>query len=728
MVSIPFLKKSKKQSHGEVYIGIFFKEQDGVVMYLEDGKAGLKILGTEHFNYSNGWEQLVDDIDEVLYRLETRTHLAPQKAIFFVYSHFVDPVHKEIKRSFLSKIKELSKSLDLKPLGYIECQEAIVEHLRAKEHAPLHMIMLEFDKTVLTLALYQGGNNIHEQQVARTGDVINTLTPVLKELKEKYVLPNRLILYDEKSVTGDVSTLLSNRWDEDIFPTPPKLDILTQEELEKSLVDVFARQIHGLPAAGGASAAGAGVGTVVSAAAADLDADVEKEDEDAITSDAGDLKTDNIKEDPAEVMGFMIGADEEQVVEEHSRHMAAGENYDLEDEPAAKPKRKAVGNPFKGVKMPRVSLPPMGKILPVIGAVLLILLVVGLGGTEFVLHKAEVKVIFPSKQVDKDVTIKSDMKLDEGTDSRQISENAQTTGQKTIGDKAKGSVTIYNSLKETKTISKGTKLTGPNNLTFVIDADVKVASASGDASDINSSTAKVSAVAGEIGNEYNVSAGTKMNISGESSSDVIAKADGAFSGGSKKQVRVASTTDVNKLRQKVVDDAKKAAAASLKSKVGDGRVIVDDLTEIDLENAKFSKKAGDEAESITLSGDVKTTYYTYDKQKLRDAFTKELSKGLASGTRIQPESIAFRIVKLENKDDADSRVVVFKVVGKAVPVFDRSQLLSKITGKQVSSLDKIVKDGYKANGVEVTNTPRVPPFTMFTPFIKKNIAVDVAYE
>lgn len=690
MVSIPFLNKGKKQSHGEVYVGIFFKEQEATVMYMEDGKTGLKVLGTEHFNYSNGWEQLVDDIDEVLYRLETKTHLAPQKAIFFIYSHFVDTQHKEIKRSFLSKIKEMAKSLDLKPLGYIECQEAIIEHLRAKEHAPLHMILLEFDRTVITLALYQGGANIYEQSVARTGDVINTLTPIFHELKQKYVLPNRLILYDEKSLTNDVSALLSNRWDEEIFPTPPKIDILTQEDLHKSLIDVFARQIH------------TAAPVVVPPADGFL-----------VSNSA-----DNIQENPNEVMGFMIGDE------------AGSETNGISDVNLGKnSKQSNVRNPLKGLKIPKIVFPAFGRVAPIMGIGIFVLLLIVLGGTEYLLHKAHVRVVFPASAVDKDVTVANNLKMDEGSDSRQVSETAQTTGQKQIGEKAKGQVTIFNSsLQDSQTLSKGTKLTGPNNLVFILDNDVKVASASGDASDINSSTAKVAAQAADIGADYNISSGTKLTISGESASSVIAKAESAFAGGSKKQVRVASAADITKLRTKVAADAKKAAADNLKSRVGDGQVIVQDLTEVELVNEKLSKKAGEETESISLSADIKTTYYTYNKDKLREAFTKELGKDVPKGTKIQPESIAFRIIRLEDKDDPENRVVTFKVVAKAVPVFDRAQLTSRIAGKQVSGLDKIVKDGFRANAVEVASTPRIPPFTVFTPFIKRNITLDVAYQ
>lgn len=706
MVSIPFLKGTKKKSHGEVYIGVFFKELEGVVMYLEDGETGLKIVGTEPFRYSNGWEGLVDDIDETLYRLETKTKIAPQKAIFFIYSHFIDEEHKEIKRPFLAKIKEISKSLDLKPLGYIECQEAIIEHLRAREHAPLHMILLEFDKTVVTLALYQGGTNIHQRTVARTGDVVNTLNPIFQEMKLKYVLPNRLILYDEKSLTNDVSTLLANRWDEDIFSTPPKLDILTQEELHKSLVDVFAKQIH------------------TGSAVPEPQKTVDEEEGFVIGGTAEPLSeaaaVSNVKENPADVMGFMIG-------DETDSSELAGFKF-TDDEPVSEPKaKKKFKNPLVAFKMPKLSL-PKGNVFAIAGIAILLLVLAGFAGAEYFLHKAQVTVSIPATPLRKDITIGSEVPIDEGKDSRSVQATAQTTGSKQIGEKAKGSVTIFNSsLQQSQTLPKGTKLTGPNNLAFVLNDEVKVASASGDASDIKSSTAKVSVTAAEIGTEYNIGGDTKLAIDGESASTVIAKTDGTFTGGSKKQVRVASATDITKLRTKVSEDAKKDAAATVKTKAGSGSVVVEDLTAVTLTDEKLSKKAGDEAESISLTATAQTTFYTFDESKLKTAFTGMLSKGIPKGTKVQPETVSYRITKIDG-EDAKDRKVSFVVEAKAVPVFDRAKLISVLSGKPVSGLDKMVKEGYRANGIEVVTTPNIAPFSMFTPLVKKNIAFDVRYQ
>lgn len=692
MVSIPFVGRAHKQPPAEVYIGIFFKEQDGVIMYLEDTKAGLKVLGTEHFNYSNGWEHLVDDIDEVLYRLETKTHLAPQKAIFFIYSHLMDHSHKEIKRAFLSKIKEITKSLDLKPLGYIECQEAIVEHFKSREHAPLHLILLEFDHTVVTVSLYQGGSNIHEETLARTGDVIGTLSPLFQQLKDKYVLPNRLVFYDEKSLTNDVSALLANRWGEDIFPTAPKLDILTQEELQKSLIDVFAKQIHT---------------TQSGALQGEREAPAEPISESA--------PPDNSVPTRQEVMGFTIGDD------------TMDDNAELSANTRER-KKLPFRNPLKNLRLPSIKLPASQKLFPILGISFLVLTLGSLLVGEFVFHKAEVTVSFPSAPLTKTVKIDASLPLSEGSDTTSLEESTQTTGNKTVGEKAKGTVTLFNSsLSSRKQLDEGTVLTGPNGLKFVLDDDVEVASASGDASQIKSSTAKVAALAGDIGTEYNIASGAKLSVEGQPSTEVIAQAEGAFSGGTKRQIRVVSQTDIAKLRAAAAERAKKAAATNLTSKVGAGKVIVSDLTVVDLENEKLSRPAGAEAESVALTANAKTTYYTYEEARLKAAFNKELVKGLPAGTQILDESVEFSIAKLENKDDDKARTVLFTVRAKAVPRYDRAQLMSRITGKQVGALDKIVADGFRALDAEVSSTPGFVPFSMFTPFVKKNISLNVTY-
>ena len=64
-----FSKKIQKQSY---YLGIFLKEEEGILLVISQSATGAIVQEREKFNYSNGWENLSNDIDEILYRMEKK--------------------------------------------------------------------------------------------------------------------------------------------------------------------------------------------------------------------------------------------------------------------------------------------------------------------------------------------------------------------------------------------------------------------------------------------------------------------------------------------------------------------------------------------------------------------------------------------------------------------------------------------------------------------------------
>src|SRR3989339_1005052 len=143
-MKIPFFSKKEQK---EFYLGIFLKEDQGVLMTFLKESSRLELVDREKFVYTNSWENLTDDVDEALYKLEKNLELEIKKTIIFVYSHLVDTKIGDIKPVYLQKIKQLTKALDLKPMGYIECFEAISFYLQKEDKISLNAILIELDKT-----------------------------------------------------------------------------------------------------------------------------------------------------------------------------------------------------------------------------------------------------------------------------------------------------------------------------------------------------------------------------------------------------------------------------------------------------------------------------------------------------------------------------------------------------------------------------------------------------
>ncbi len=88
MMKLPFFSKSAKKE--KQYLGVFLKEAEGIVLLMSLADEGIIIEERQRFVYSNGWENMSEDIDSVLTVFETTYKILPTETIFFVYSHFIE--------------------------------------------------------------------------------------------------------------------------------------------------------------------------------------------------------------------------------------------------------------------------------------------------------------------------------------------------------------------------------------------------------------------------------------------------------------------------------------------------------------------------------------------------------------------------------------------------------------------------------------------------------------
>lgn len=241
-MKLPFFSKQKNLD--EPFIGLFLKEEEGTALFMMNYQEEIKVKEKIKFKYTNGWENLTEDVDEILYKFEKKYQLEISKTIFFVYSHLVDNKTKNIKEPYLNKIKELVKSLQLEALGYIESFETISFYLENKEEAPLTAILLELDEKQLGLFVYKGGKLNYKNILARTDNIIDDFIFGINEIKEKKILlPSRIIIYDSDNIDDVAAKIISHRFDGDYFVQIPKIDILKEDEVIDGLVQVFSKQI-----------------------------------------------------------------------------------------------------------------------------------------------------------------------------------------------------------------------------------------------------------------------------------------------------------------------------------------------------------------------------------------------------------------------------------------------------------------------------------------------------
>ena len=702
----PFDFFNKKAQGEDTYLGLFLKETEGMLFYINRTADGnLKIIKKEKFIFSDGWEKLSEDVDEVLNRLETTTGKSPEKTVFFIYSHLVDQITKQIKRPYLHRIKQLVKNLELKPLGFIECHEAILDYFQQKEKIPLTTNLIEFDKTAMSIFVYTTGRLIFSETVPRTANVIEDLLPIFERIKTQTVIPPRIILYDSKDLDSESTRILTHQWGKDFFIQLPKVQIFKEDQVIDSFLNIFSGQMMGSK---------------------------------QVAMDIEERPSGPTKE---EVMGFVIGDDvKEKPVQQTIVDATPPQTAKLKQPSSISgliplaflAKFLANGKKtFSSLMSKTKSLP--FPVLPIIGAILIL---GAFFSMEYFFHTAKVRVFFPSQELKKNLSIEAAVEGAAGssdilsfkvaTETADLSESDSATGKRSVGDKAKGTVAMLNYDRGgSKTFSKGTTIQA-QSLKFVLADDVTVASSSV-APDLSLQPGKsnVAIVAEQIGSESNLAKGQKFQVGDSSQTLYLATNDNAFSGGSKKDIQTVSEEDIAGVKNKLLAKAKKYADDQLKAKLLKERRLLTQLTDFNLGKITYSKGAGDEAASVEGKSQAEITYSTYQQQEFLQILDQHLKKDVKAGFHINDQATNYKIKSIDQS--GHHSLLDVDVQTKAIEDIKTDDLLSKMRGKKSDSLQDMVRNDYHAAGLDLEVSHPIPWLKNWLPLFKKNITLDISY-
>lgn len=300
---------------------------------------------------------------------------------------------------------------------------------------------------------------------------------------------------------------------------------------------------------------------------------------------------------------------------------------------------------------------------------------------------------------------------------------AVVTGKKKVGDPARGTVTIYNKVTSEKTLKKGAVLVG-KGLSFTLDEEVSVASASESIGSITFGKKSVAVTAVEIGSDSNVPASTEFVFKDTAASAVSARNDSAFTGGASRDVTVVSRADYDGMVKALTDELVGKAKAELSSQIGAERLI-DQTVKTVVSEKIFDQELDQEAKelhgkvTITVSGisirdeDVKAILTSLVAAKVPSGYS--LSGGQADVTT---SGISVK------KDGKITLTATLKAV--ALPVIDNSGLISKLTGKDVQTATAILKATVGVAGAEFRFA--LSPSQSRLPVNPKNITLSVAVQ
>lgn len=318
--------------------------------------------------------------------------------------------------------------------------------------------------------------------------------------------------------------------------------------------------------------------------------------------------------------------------------------------------------------------------------------------------KATLDLVVKSTPIEENIEITIDTSTDATSDDNKVipgqilsvkdsvTENFSATGQKDVGEKASGTVSLSNGTGAEINVPAGNQLENSDGYIFVTTSAVSIpgATATVDASgnvQKNPGTASVSVEAQEAGDTYNIGTDTFVV---SNFSNVSASSSSSFSGGVSKKITIVSQDDLDKAENKLRDELKEKIKNTLLSQSSDKKLTLF-ADSIDYYDTQFSstEKATAETDSFsgTLTLSAKTIAFTEDdyKKNIIAALGDKVPEGqelvLTSDDEISQGGYTVDYSKGTMKIEGTIKT-------KLAPVINYDDIKSEIKGKSLVSAEK----------------------------------------
>ncbi|HLB60298.1 MAG TPA: hypothetical protein VJL83_01695 [Patescibacteria group bacterium] len=691
--------------------------------------------------------------------------LPVQNVILGVPDHYID--NNELKESFQPSIQAILERTHLTPIGFVPIREAIMHALEAEYETPQTVLLLGLEGDKLSLSLYRVGILKRITSVPRTGNLIQDFEKALDSFAEEEIFPSKIILYNEgKELDQIKEKLLSYPWQKnDKFLHVPKIIPLPWDYSIRAIVH-----------AGLSVQAGQSIPADLTVAASSLPKDEQTEktadhfppssDEQPIADQPPVQPPIASEQDEEDNLGFVTDvdiADEEkntmkQEEPEEEAHPSSMHHAPAKDEPVpptetapiyadtpfapetAAPDIKTRAPEKRRSLLPMISLPHSltvpnpQQIIPLAAA--LFILGVSTAGAAYWYPHTTVELIVQPESLEKEVTITVNTASSEpDIASEQIPGNvysttvsqtktAPATGTKTTGEKAKGDVIVYNKSTSEKILKKGTVLAATSEVSFTLDGDVAVASASDTGESLEYGKEKVSVIASRIGPAGNVKGDTEFAVADFPKTTLLAKNDAAFSGGSEREITVVSAEDQKSLLAALIEELSNEAKDKLASQIPEDEEELDESLNENVVEKRFDSDVGDESEQLTLDLTLEFSQISVKKTHIDQFLSAYVAEGIPEGYELSPEKSSFAVSEPE-KSDENTFTFTALYHGVLFPTIDTESLPGTFTNLTVDELDGKVQNMTQNNiiGYALRETRTLPFFSNRLPMNKNNITV-----
>lgn len=739
-MNLPFLKRFNKKILPSYFLVLILRDDKAQAVIFEETEGKAKIIGQqeEYFltsidNVSQ--EELLEILDKAISKAESSLseNIQTQKTIFGVKESWTD--NDQIKKEYLAKLKKASEELGLTPIGFLVISQAIAHLLQKEEGAPVSAILAEINKKSVTVTLLRAGKNIETKSSEIHESIPFTVDTLLKHFNKPEILPSRMIIFNGKE---DLSQeFISHTW-------------------SKSLPFLHLPQITNLPYGFDAKAVLFGAATQMGFEVLEKDTPKEPvvikepsektQQENTVeeTGPLGNIETENF--------GFAKDIDAAKIPAPKKQEIIPRISTEKTHMGIKSLKKNGVLINIKNVSIGILDLifsaagkidikkslsffskMPKGKVAILVP--LTLLFAIALIASYFLFLKASIEITVDPKIIEQNKNIlfsttgKTDpaqniIKGDFASETIDGTVSIATTGKKDVGTNAKGTVTIFNSLTQSKTLTEGTILESPNGLEFTLDSSVTIKAVASHSADEVVSPEKITAnvTANQLGKESNLPSGTKFSIASFDTADLIAKNDNPFSGGTKKEITVVSKNDSSKLEEELPRQLENKAREALKNRIGQNKILLPNFMSNSLSKKSFNAKTGDEVSQITLTGTVEYQGISYSKNDLIIFSRSLLEKDVPKTQEIDYNNIKTDVLNMKNKNDEEVEASI-SIKALLLPRIPKDRFTKDLKGKSFKKAEDILYKLPQVADVNILLSPNLPFLPKTLPSREKNITI-----
>lgn len=295
-----------------------------------------------------------------------------------------------------------------------------------------------------------------------------------------------------------------------------------------------------------------------------------------------------------------------------------------------------------------------------------------------------------------------------------------TTGTKRIGQKASGKITVYNKTKKEKSLSRGKVIISSDNISYILDQDLNIASASSQETDDGESLtygkADATIIASDIGAEYNADKDEEFTIKDISSDQLIAKSISAISGGTSEEKPAVSEADIANARASLSTKLSQEAQAQVSQKLGPDFLTFPSSTKAELTNVLFDFNLNEETSSLTITGSLKSSILTVKQTDFNALVINVLKQSNGQNYNISSHNLQKEIQ--ETSQEESQTLIKLKAKAEIISKIDIAQVKNDLVGNDLSyaqnylaSLENYQKNTITLNSKLLEILGKLPPKT-----------------